>query len=121
MGDRRRANPAEGNAELTRDVEAAKKLYAPNARWSAESVGYFIQSVLQGSFVFAKIVPNKVIEYVFGDRAGVVEFVPAANGVTVRVTFDAETTNPEEKQRQGCQAILNNFAKHVVAKDKAAK
>jgi len=41
-------------AELTRDLEAAKKLYAPEARWSAESVGYFIQSVLQGSFVFAK-------------------------------------------------------------------
>lgn len=41
-------------AELTRDVVAAKKLYAPKARWSAESVGYFIQSVLQGSFVFAK-------------------------------------------------------------------
>jgi TetR/AcrR family transcriptional repressor of nem operon len=41
-------------AELTRDVEAAKKLYAPKARWSAASVGYFIQSVLQGSFVFAK-------------------------------------------------------------------
>jgi TetR/AcrR family transcriptional repressor of nem operon len=41
-------------AELTRDVEAAKKLYAPRAGWSAESVGYFIQSVLQGSFVFAK-------------------------------------------------------------------
>ena len=41
-------------AELTRDVVAAKRLYAPKARWSAESVGYFIQSVLQGSFVFAK-------------------------------------------------------------------
>jgi TetR/AcrR family transcriptional repressor of nem operon len=45
-------------AELTRDVEAAKKLYAPKARWSAESVGYFIQSVLQGSFVFAKAKQN---------------------------------------------------------------
>ena len=41
-------------AELTRDVEAAKKLYAPKATWSAESVGYFIQAVLQGSFIFAK-------------------------------------------------------------------
>jgi TetR/AcrR family transcriptional regulator, transcriptional repressor for nem operon len=39
---------------LTRDVEAAKKLYAPKARWSSASVGYFMQSVLQGSFVFAK-------------------------------------------------------------------
>jgi len=39
---------------IARDVEAAKKLYAPNAPWSAESVGYFIQSVLQGAFIFAK-------------------------------------------------------------------
>ncbi len=41
-------------AHLTRDVDAAKKLYAPEAPWSAESVGYFIQSVLQGAFIFAK-------------------------------------------------------------------
>jgi TetR/AcrR family transcriptional repressor of nem operon len=41
-------------AGLTRDVEAAKKLYAPKASWTAESVGYFIQAVLQGSFIFAK-------------------------------------------------------------------
>ena len=41
-------------AILSRDIEAAKKRYAPDAPWSAESVGYFIQGVLQGSFVFAK-------------------------------------------------------------------
>ncbi|HEV2189300.1 MAG TPA: TetR/AcrR family transcriptional regulator [Stellaceae bacterium] len=41
-------------AELTRDIEAAKQLYAPAATWSAESVGYYIQSVLQGAFIFAK-------------------------------------------------------------------
>lgn len=41
-------------SELTRDIEEAKRRYAPNADWSAESVGYFIQSVLQGSFIFAK-------------------------------------------------------------------
>ena len=40
--------------ELTRDIAAAKKLYAPKAAWSPESVGYFIQAVLQGSFIFAK-------------------------------------------------------------------
>jgi TetR/AcrR family transcriptional repressor of nem operon len=45
-------------AGLTRDVEAAKKLYAPRARWSVQSVGYFMQSVLQGSFVFAKAKQN---------------------------------------------------------------
>jgi TetR/AcrR family transcriptional repressor of nem operon len=41
-------------AHLTRDVEAAKRLYAADASWSAESVGIFIQTVLQGSFIFAK-------------------------------------------------------------------
>jgi TetR/AcrR family transcriptional repressor of nem operon len=41
-------------ALITRDVEAAKQLYAQDAPWSAESVGYFIQSVLQGAFIFAK-------------------------------------------------------------------
>lgn len=40
--------------ELTRDIEAAKRKYAPDAPWSAESVGYFMQSVLQGAFIFAK-------------------------------------------------------------------
>jgi TetR/AcrR family transcriptional repressor of nem operon len=39
---------------LTRDIEAAKRRYAPDARWSAESIGYYIQSVLQGAFIFAK-------------------------------------------------------------------
>jgi TetR/AcrR family transcriptional repressor of nem operon len=41
-------------ADLTRDLEAAKQRYVPDAAWSAESVGYFMQSVLQGSFIFAK-------------------------------------------------------------------
>lgn len=62
---------------------------------------------------YTKIVPNELIEYAFGDRTGVVEFLTAPKGVTVRVTFDAESENPVEMQRQGWQAILNNFAKHV--------
>lgn len=45
-------------AELTRDIEAAKQRYAPDAAWNAESVGYFIQSVLQGAFIFAKAKQN---------------------------------------------------------------
>jgi uncharacterized protein YndB with AHSA1/START domain len=65
---------------------------------------------------YTKIVPRQLIEYSFGDRAGAVEFVTGADGVTVRVTFDAESANPVEQQRQGWQAILNNFAKHVEAR-----
>jgi uncharacterized protein YndB with AHSA1/START domain len=65
---------------------------------------------------YTRIVPNELIEYSFGDRAGAVEFVPGTNGVKVRVTFDAESENPVEQQRQGWQAILNNFARHVEAR-----
>ena len=64
---------------------------------------------------YTKLVPNELIEYAFGDRVGVVEFHQGEDGVTVRVTFDAETTHPEEQQRGGWQAILDNFAKHVQA------
>jgi TetR/AcrR family transcriptional repressor of nem operon len=41
-------------AKLTEDIEAAKQRYASSASWTAESVATFIQSVLQGSFIFAK-------------------------------------------------------------------
>ena len=41
-------------AELTRDLAAAKSRYAPEASWDPQSVGYFIQCVLQGGFIFAK-------------------------------------------------------------------
>jgi len=41
--------------QLERDIEAAKALYAPDAAWSAKSLGYFMQSVLQGSFIFVKV------------------------------------------------------------------
>ena len=64
---------------------------------------------------YTKIVPQELLEFSFGDRAASVEFVAGVNGVTVRVTFDAESEHPIEQQRQGWQAILNNFAKHVEA------
>lgn len=65
---------------------------------------------------YTRIVPNRLIEYVFGDRTGRVEFDETAEGVRVRVTFDAETTFPVEFQRAGWQAILDNFARHVTAR-----
>ncbi len=39
---------------LADDIEAAKQLYAPDAPWSAQSLGAFIQTVLQGAFILAK-------------------------------------------------------------------
>jgi uncharacterized protein YndB with AHSA1/START domain len=64
---------------------------------------------------YTKVIPNERLEYAFGDRTATVEFHSVASGVTVRVTFDAETEHPVDQQRQGWQAILANFAKHVEA------
>ena len=65
---------------------------------------------------YSKIVPHKHIAYAFGDREATVDFTPGADGVTVRVSFEAETENDVDMQRDGWQAILNNFARHVEAK-----
>lgn len=64
---------------------------------------------------YTKIVPHERIEYTFGDRTAVVEFVADAQGIIVRVSFDSEETHSIDQQRDGWQAILNNFAKHVQA------
>jgi uncharacterized protein YndB with AHSA1/START domain len=64
---------------------------------------------------YTRVVPDELIEYAFGDRTGKVEFVTASKGVVVRVTFDAETEYSIEQQRQGWQAILSKFARHVEA------
>lgn len=65
---------------------------------------------------YTRIIPHEYIEYAFGDRTCVVEFINGVNGVEVRVTFDAENEHSEEQQQEGWQAILNNFARHVEAK-----
>lgn len=65
---------------------------------------------------YTNLVEYKRIEYSFGDRAAQVEFAPTPIGVKVRVTFDSEQTHSIEQQRDGWQAILNNFARHVEAK-----
>lgn len=39
---------------MVADIAAAKAMHAPDAEWTPDSVGYFIQSVLQGSFIYAK-------------------------------------------------------------------
>lgn len=65
---------------------------------------------------YTQIVNLELIEYVFGDRTGKVEFKDGANGVTVVVTFDAESTHSETQQREGWQAILDSFCRHMTGK-----
>ena len=64
---------------------------------------------------YTNVMPQRLIEYTFGDRSAKVEFTETADGVRVSVSFDAETTHSVEQQRAGWQAILDNFARHVEA------
>ena len=63
---------------------------------------------------YTRVVPQRSIAYRMSDgREVTVEFQERADGVLVKETFDAETENSEELQRQGWQSILDNFRRHV--------
>ena len=65
---------------------------------------------------YTRIVPKQVIEYRMSDGREVqVEFVERPEGVLVKTTFDTETENAPEIQRQGWQAIQDNFGRYVEA------
>jgi uncharacterized protein YndB with AHSA1/START domain len=68
---------------------------------------------------YTRIIDHHLIESTFGDRVLVVEFISGQDDVTVRETFDAETTHSVEQQRGGWQAILANFKKHVESQQRA--
>ena len=65
--------------------------------------------------VYTRVKEHVVLEAMLGDRALLVEFEAVQGGTRVRETFDAEDQNPVEMQRQGWQAILDNFKRHVEA------
>jgi uncharacterized protein YndB with AHSA1/START domain len=65
---------------------------------------------------YTKILPLELIEYVFGERTATVEFTQTLDVVTVQVAFVPESEHSIEEQKEGWQAILNRFAKHVESK-----
>jgi uncharacterized protein YndB with AHSA1/START domain len=57
---------------------------------------------------------KELIEYDIDDGRHVkVEFTELPEGVKVIETFEPENENPEEMQRSGWRAILDNFKKYV--------
>jgi uncharacterized protein YndB with AHSA1/START domain len=64
--------------------------------------------------VYTKVVEHSLIEYDMPDGRHVkTEFVQSGDIVEITSTFDPEQENSEELQRNGWQAILDNFKKHV--------
>jgi uncharacterized protein YndB with AHSA1/START domain len=63
---------------------------------------------------YTNIELHTVIEYDMDDGRHVkTEFFETSEGVKIISTFDPENENPEEVQREGWQAILNNFKKYT--------
>ena len=64
---------------------------------------------------YTEVVEHERLAYAFGDRSAEVLFRAVPAGTAVRVTFDGESTHSVEQQRQGWQAILDNFKRYVEA------
>ena len=65
---------------------------------------------------YTKIVPEKHLAYRLDDeRKAIIDFEEKDDKVTITETFDTEDQNPVDMQKQGWQAILDNFKKYVEA------
>jgi uncharacterized protein YndB with AHSA1/START domain len=63
--------------------------------------------------VYTAVEPERRLAYNFGDRKAEVTFTEVEGDTHVRVAFDPENMHPEDMQRDGWQAILNNFKQYV--------
>jgi uncharacterized protein YndB with AHSA1/START domain len=63
--------------------------------------------------VYTEINLGDNFTYEFGGRYARIEFKDLNGQTEVTISFDPETENPIELQRDGWQAILNNFKKYT--------
>jgi len=109
---------------ITKWNQASEDWHTPYADNDLRVGGKFKSTMAakDGSFsfdfegVYTKVEHHKVIEYTTGDGRKVsVKFSGNGNETGITSTFEAETTNPIEVQRDGWQAILNSFKKYTEA------
>lgn len=66
--------------------------------------------------IYDEVIDQKRITYTIADgRQAITDFENLGGKTKVTTTFDAESENPVEMQRDGWQAILNNFKKYAEA------
>jgi len=80
-----------------------------NARMEAKDGSYGFDF----KAIYSDINEGNHFTYAFGGRTATVQFKALGNQTEVVVTFDPETENPIEMQREGWQAILNNFKSYT--------
>ncbi len=110
-------------ADITQWCAASDDWHAPHAENDLREGGEFktVMAAKDGSFkfdfggVYNKVKENENIEYEMGDGRRVqILFEKVGNNQTkVTETFEMENTHPEDVQRGGWQAILNNFKKYT--------
>jgi len=111
--------------DIIRWNHASDDWYTPNATIDLRAGGAFLYRMesKDGSVgfdfggIFDIVKPKEFISYTVGDGRKV-EINFSGNGSITKVaeTFEAENQNSIEKQRDGWQAILNNFKKHLETK-----
>ncbi|WP_347158981.1 SRPBCC domain-containing protein [Pontibacter chitinilyticus] len=101
---------------------ASDDWYAPDAVNDLQVTGTFSTTMAakDGSMafefegVYTRIVPLKAIDYTLNDGRKVsVIFTSKGNETTVTEVFEPETSHPLDLQKNGWQAILDNFRKYV--------
>lgn len=107
---------------ITQWAFASPDWHAPKAENDLRIDGTFSTTMAakDGSFsfefggVYTKVEQLKAIEYTIADGRKVkISFTAEGNQTNVIETFDPEDQNPEEMQRGGWQAILDNFKKYI--------
>lgn len=63
--------------------------------------------------IYSEIIHEKKLSYGFGERNATVLFENLENNTHVIISFDPENQHPLEMQKNGWQAILNNFKKYT--------
>ena len=110
-------------AHIVKWNAASDDWHTPRAENDLRTGGKFLarMEAKDGSFgfdfegIYDEVIPNQTIAYHMSDGRKVkVEFVQKSENETeVIETFDPESENSLEMQRDGWQAILNNFKKYI--------
>lgn len=107
---------------ITKWCQASDDWHAPFAENDLREGGSFktTMAAKDGSFRFdfggeyTTVKNYELIAYVMGDGRKVsIEFADLGGETKVVEHFEAESTHPEEMQRGGWQAILDNFKKYT--------
>ncbi|MEK3980298.1 SRPBCC family protein [Psychrobacillus sp. FSL K6-2836] len=107
---------------ITKWNTASDDWHTPLAENDLRAGGKFVSRMeaKDGSFgfdfggVYDEVRAHEFISYKLEDGRKVeITFIPLENYTKVVEVFEPETTNPNEMQQEGWQAILNNFKKHA--------